>query len=353
MHLASPPAPADVPAPPTPALRAPRRTAMTAVTPMLSVVIVNYGGWSETTGLVKRLRSTAAMRSGIAEVVVVDNHSPADPVIGRLRRMPGVSLRRWGRNRGFARAANEGCRLSRGRWLLLLNPDVTPPEDFLDAALQHAERLAADDPRIGIVGFGLRHADGSRQHSCGPFPTLTGTLARLLLPRARRKYHVLPDDVARRVPWVTGCCLLVRADCFRALGGFDEDFFLYYEDVDLCRRARAAGWSVWYDPTLTVTHHHPLHTRAVPPLMRLFTRHALLTYACKHWPGWQLRALAVMVRGVAWLRHRLAKWRGDTATAEAFAALGLVARHLANGQSRAARRQLDRLLRPREATLAT
>ena len=58
--------------------------------------------------------------------------------------------------------------------------------------------------------------------------------------------------------------MLVRRDCFEQLGGLDETFFLYYEDVDFCRRAREAGWSVWYDPALRVTHHFPLHTRAVP-----------------------------------------------------------------------------------------
>ena len=73
---------------------------------------------------------------------------------------------------------------------------------------------------------------------------------------------------------MTGCCLLVRRECWEELGGFDEDFFLYYEDVDLCRRARAAGWSVWYEPAVRVTHYRPLHTRPVPAPLRLMTRHA-------------------------------------------------------------------------------
>jgi GT2 family glycosyltransferase len=115
------------------------------------------------------------------------------------------------------------------------------------------------------------------------------------------------------VPWATGCCLLVRRDCWRQLGGFDEDYFLYYEDVDLCRRARAAGWSVWYDPGVTVTHLSPLHTRPVPPPLRVMTRHALLTYASKHWPGWQFRALSHVVAAEARLREWLAAARGDRA----------------------------------------
>jgi GT2 family glycosyltransferase len=257
-----------------------------------------------------------------------------------------VSLRRWGRNRGFARAANEGCRLSRGRWLLLLNPDVRLPDDFAAAVLARAEGLLDRDPRAGLVGFALRHEDGSPQHSFGPFPTLAGILARLALPRARRKYHAADARQPRRVPWLTGCCLLVRRDCFDDLGGFDDDFFLYYEDVDFCRRAAAAGWSAWYDPSLTLTHLRPLHARAVPPHLRLFTRHALLTYARKHWPAWQVRALAGLVGAEAWLRGRLARGREDAA---AFDVLAAVASHLAGGRRRAARRILDGLVRQREA----
>src|SRR6266566_4946142 len=152
--------------------------------PHLSVVIVNYRLWEETGRLVRQLVAAPCVRSGAAEVVVVDNHSPGHALARRLRRWRRVSLRRWGRNRGFARAVNEGCRLSRGDWFLLLNPDVTLETGFLDAALRRIEDL---EPDVGIVGFGLRNDDGSPQLSTGPFPTLLGTLARLLLPRHCRK----------------------------------------------------------------------------------------------------------------------------------------------------------------------
>src|SRR5882724_2400013 len=99
--------------------------------PVLSVVIVNYRQWRNTARLTRQLLDSAAGRAGAAEVVVVDNHSRAHPLRRKLRRTEGVSLRRFGRNRGFARGVNEGCRLSRGAWLLLLNPDVTVPPGFL------------------------------------------------------------------------------------------------------------------------------------------------------------------------------------------------------------------------------
>src|SRR5947209_7467072 len=140
--------------------------------PRLSVVLVNYRQWQDTDRLVRQLLSMGCVGRGEAEIVIVDNHSPAHPAASGLRRCPGVSVRRWGRNRGFARAANEGYRLSRGDWLLLLNPDMTVPPGFLDAVLRLTDGWPAREPRAGILGFRLRHGDGSPQRSAGPFPTL-------------------------------------------------------------------------------------------------------------------------------------------------------------------------------------
>jgi GT2 family glycosyltransferase len=313
------------------------------------VVIVNYRQWTGTAALVRQLLAAEPARRGDLEVVVVDNHSPPHRLLSRLRRRPGVSLRRWGRNRGFARAVNEGCRLSRGDWFLLLNPDVTVPENFVEGVLNLVGEMAVE-PRAGVVGLRLRNSDGTRQLSAGPFPTLAGTLAGLAVPRARRKYQVVRGRARRRVPWVTGCCLLLRRACLQDLGGLDEGFFLYYEDVDLCRRAWRRGWSVWYEPALRVTHHSPLHGRQVAPLLRLITRHALLTYAARHWSCWQLRVLAGVVRLEAWGRLLWARWRGRPGDAELFRELGRLAAEVGRGDEARARRRLNRRVRAEERT---
>jgi len=319
-------------------------------TPRISVIVVNYRQWENTAALVRQLSAAPCARRGAAEIVVVDNHSPPHRLAARLRRWPGVSLRRWGRNRGFARAVNEGCRLSRGEWFLLLNPDVSVPDGYLDRVLALADELTATEPRAGVVGFQLRNSDGSRQLSSGVFPTLAGTLAGLVRPRARRKYRALPLRERCRVPWVTGCCLLVRRACLEDLGGLDESFFLYYEDVDLCRRARARGWSVWHDPRLRVVHHHPVHGRSVPPLLRLITRHSLLLYSARHWPAWQSRVLAGIVRLEACARKARAWWQGDKAGVDIFAALRAITEDMARGRVQGARRHLNRLLLRHEIT---
>jgi GT2 family glycosyltransferase len=294
---------------------------------------------------VEQIELSPAFRRGQAEVMIVDNHSPAHPLASRLRRRPGVSLRRWGRNLGFARAANEGCRLSRGEWFLLLNPDVTTPDGFFEDVARRAADLARKEPRVGIVGFGLRNEDGSIQHSAGPFPSLISTITRLALPRARRKYHWNAPARWARVPWVSGCCLLVRRACFLDVGGFDEDFFLYYEDVDLCRRAAEREWKVCHEPAIRVIHHKPLHRREVAPHLRLFTRHALLTYGAKHWPRWQLRVLAGLVRAEAWFQRQAARHRGRSETAEVFEQLQILTNELVQGQSGAARKRLNQVVR--------
>jgi N-acetylglucosaminyl-diphospho-decaprenol L-rhamnosyltransferase len=280
---------------PKPRLVAARqRPTLRVGTPLLSVVIVNYRQWANTERLVGQLLRSKPARHGLVEVVVVDNDSPAHPARARLRRLGGVSLRCLGRNRGFGRGVNEGVRLSRGGWFLLLNPDVTVDPEFLERALDATHRR---EPRTGIIGVRLSDPGGNVQGSAGFDPTFLDTLLGQLRPRDERKCRLPPAAQRRRVPWVTGCGLLVRRDCFEALGGFDREFFLYYEDADLGRRARAAGWDVCHEPGLEIVHHHPLHGREVSPRLRLLTRHALLTYARKHWQPAALVALA----GVVWL----------------------------------------------------
>lgn len=321
------------------------RTFPSGERPRLSVIIVNYLHWEDTARLVRQLRSSAAVREGTAEIVIVDNHSPRNRIISWLRRVSGVSLRRWKSNRGFACAVNEGSRLAQGEWLLLLNPDTSVSSDFLDQVLARTEQLS---DHVGIVGYQLHNEDGTLQHSTGPYPSLLGTLGRLLLPRHLRKYNLDQGDQPAEVDWVTGCALLVRRACYREVGGLDDAFFLYYEDVDLCRRVQQAGWSVWFDPTLSIVHHRPLHGRRVPPHLRMITRHALLTYAGKHWPRWQQAILGGIIRLEALGRRGWASMQRDWSTARVFAELDHLVREMLRDDAEAARLRLHRVIRCQE-----
>jgi GT2 family glycosyltransferase len=307
-----------------PAPAAPRRLAAApAVAPPaveLAVVVVNFCQWKNTARLVRQLRRSAALRTGQVEIQVVDNGSPNHPLAARVAKLRGVSVRRFDANLGFAAAVNRGCRLAGGGWVLLLNPDITVPDGFLDDVLGVLARADAS-PDVGVIGFRLLNRDGTPQPSAGPFPTFARTLAGLLLPRARRKCRNNRGNTRRAVEWATGGCLLIRRECFEQLGGLDESFFLYYEDVDFCRRAAAGGWGVWFDPALEVTHHWPLHARPVPAPLRLITRHALLTYARRHWSRWQSRALSGVVWAEAGARQLWASLRGRKDAARCFGEL--------------------------------
>lgn len=305
-----------------PVSRPTTRPNRTTASPVLSVVIVNFCQWRNTARLTRQLRRSDAIRGGTVEIVIVDNHSPSHPVIRKLKRMPGVTIRRFSRNHGFARAVNLGCDSARGEWILLLNPDVSVQDGFLDEVQTATDRLIAGESHVGVIGFQLRNHDGSRQASTGAFPTFWSCIRGLVKRRSKRKCEHRALDARQEVPWVTGGCLLVKRACFEQLGGLDERFFLYYEDVDFCQRAREKGWSVWYDPSVRVTHHWPLHARRVPAPLRLMTRHALLTYARTHWPWWPARTMA----GVIWLEAKLRRvWaglRGDADSARLYGKLG-------------------------------
>ncbi|MBE2233164.1 MAG: glycosyltransferase family 2 protein [Anaerolinea sp.] len=195
-----------------------------------------------------------------AEVVVVDNASTDGSAAMLAEDYPWVRVVANPDNRGFTRANNQGLALSRGRYLLLLNPDTELAPDALSQMLRYGER----QPQVGIIGPQLRYGDGSLQSSRRRFPTLVtffleSTVLQRWWPRNRvlTRYYALdlPDDAVSQVDWVVGACMLVRRAVLDQIGDFDEGFFMYSEELDLCRRAVDAGWQVVWLPAALVTHY--------------------------------------------------------------------------------------------------
>ena len=290
--------------------------------PGLSVVIVNYGSWPDVGRLVDSLVASPEVASGRAEVIVVDNASPGPAPADLRPGREGLRVILRPENGGFAAGVNEGWRSSTAPWVLVLNPDVVAGPEFLSEVRDRIGRLG---PRAGIVGFGLRNPDGSRQPSVGSFPGLVRTAWEQCLPRHRRKYQ--PEWRLRPGPvdWVTGACLLVRSAVLEELGGMDEEFFLYHEEVALCRSALARGWATVYDPGVSVVHLRPLQNRAISPKMRVITRHGKLLYFRKHLPAWQFAALRATVRAEALIRGAWSRSRDRAAEARSWRAVGRVA----------------------------
>jgi GT2 family glycosyltransferase len=277
------------------------------------VVIVNYNTWQDVSNLVASLTSAPEVLNGLAEILVVDNASSTPPPRALLDPAPGVRLILRDENGGFAVGVNTGWRASRGDWLLLLNSDVAAEANLLGKVVERVRRLS--EATVGVVGFGLLNGDGTRQPSVGRFPNLLGSVREQLIPRSRRKYQAIWRTQPGPVDWVTGACMLVNKRLLDALGGLDEEFFLYYEEVALCRSASRLGWTVNYDPSIEVVHLRPLQNRALTSALRVITRHSKLLYFRKHLPRWQFRVLGLAValeargRGV-WSRI----WRKDDET---------------------------------------
>ena len=303
----------------------------------LSVVIVNYRQWKYTEQLVRKLGQCELVRNGQAEIIVIDNNSSYHPAIRRLRSKPHVSLRRWTKNRGFSCAVNEGCKLSSGDWVLILNPDITPENNFLDNIDTYLNANNLHQSKVGVIGFGLRNPDGSVQGSTGPFPTFMGTLARKFLPRAWRKYSLHKNDEAQKVDWITGCCMLAQRVCLEKLKKFDTDYFLYYEDVDLCKRIAKAGYDVCYEPSLAVVHHAPIHVRRVPPRLRVITRQALMTYARKHWSKNESKWMCRVIRCEAFVMGIWARFLGDSRAVKWYDRLARYSKLMSSGSLNKAR----------------
>ncbi len=299
---------------------------------MVTVVIVNYNSWPDVRRLVLGLAETPEVASGLCEVVVVDNasHDQAPPELSRLG--PQVRLILRPDNGGFSVGVNAGWRAARSPWLLVLNPDIVIPDGQLSPIIQRAQHFVenpGDAP--GIVGFGLRNPDGSRQPSVGAFPNLARTLREQLIPRSRRNYQPGWRIKPGPVDWLTGACVLINCQMLEAVGGMDEDFFLYYEEVALCNASRKLGWRVEYDPGVEVVHLHPLQNRTISSKMRVITRHSKLLYFRKHLPQWQFRALAMVVKAEAAVRALVSGSQGKAEDLRAWRMIARVARACEQG----------------------
>lgn len=178
-------------------------------------------------------------------VVVVDNASTDGSA--KVAEELGASVVRNVSNRGFAAAANQGARLCRRDLVLFLNPDAVIARADLQVLIDAMER----DPRLFAVGPRLRHPDGTSQQAWWPFPSPARTWLEAFGLHRLHGSHPPADGI---VPFVVGACLLVRRTRFEALGGFDERFWLYGEEADLCYRARRLGWSVRFVAHATARH---------------------------------------------------------------------------------------------------
>ncbi|MCL5026194.1 MAG: glycosyltransferase family 2 protein [Chloroflexi bacterium] len=234
------------------------------------------------------------------EVIVVDNAS-TDGTPGMVRdKFPQVQLIASAQNLGFTGGNNLGIRRSRGRYVLILNPDTRPQPGAIPAMLTFMEA----HPEAGAVGPELLWADGSVQSSRRRFPTLaTGFLESTIVQRYWRDNRVLRryycQDMAPRevqaVDWVVGACIMMRRAALDEVGLLDEGYFMYSEELDWCYRAKQAGWQVYHLPQARVMHYHGKSSEQNLLARELRFQDSKLRFYAKHRGRWQAQLLRLFL----------------------------------------------------------
>ncbi len=254
--------------------------------PDLSIVVLN---WNVRDLLRNCLRSIYAEfeSAGIAgEVVVVDSASTDGSAEMVAAEFPQARVVASAENLGYSRGNNEGLRRTEGRHILLLNPDTELRAGALTAMLGHMDAHAG----VGVLGPQLLFPDGRPQSSRRRLPTLAtavfeSTWLQAYAPRGiLEAYYAqdLPDDAVSEVDWLVGAALCVRREAYQQVGGLDESFFMYSEEMDWCRRIQRAGWKVVFFPHAQVIHHVGQSSEQVPAATHIRFQRSKIRYFEKY-----------------------------------------------------------------------
>lgn len=276
--------------------------------PDLDIIIINWNTGPQLRACLESIASSDQSSFLLRRVVVVDNAS-TDESLAALPadRIPLLVLRNPV-NRGFAAACNQGAAGSRSQFILFLNPDTLLDAGTLAEVLQHAGH--PDRAQTGIFGIRLRDESGRSACSVAHFPTpaillseMTG-LARLL-PRSCPSHFMTARDptVSGAVDQVIGAFFLVRGEVYATLHGFDERFFVYFEEVDFSLRALKSGWSSWYDGAVSAFHAGGGASGRDKAARLFYLTQSRILYAFKHFDfTWALGIMAGTLAVEPWLR---------------------------------------------------
>lgn len=279
----------------------------------LSVVIVSY---NVKTFLEQCLRSVLKAAEGIeSEIFVVDNNSVDGTeamLMAKFSCLSNVHLIFNRENVGFSKANNQALRRCCGRYVLVLNPDTLVQEDTFRKMIAFMEQ----DPTIGAAGCKLLNADGSFQLSCRrSFPTPEVSFYKIiglstLFPQSRRfaRYNLtyLPIDATYEVDALMGAFMFIRREVLEQVGLFDESFFMYGEDLDLCYRIKQAGWKIYYYHETQIIHYKGESTKKESFNYVIRFYEAMLIFVRKHYRSRYSRLFeAILILGI-YLRASLA-----------------------------------------------
>ncbi|PSR62295.1 glycosyltransferase family 2 protein [Nocardia sp. MDA0666] len=269
----------------------------------VGLALVTYQSAKDLPGFLETL--PAAVEPYTVDVVGIDNVS-TDRSAEIMEEFGGRVIRNT-RNVGLAAAINQGAAATGGQWILVANPDTKLTPGSIAALIETAKT----DDRIGMIGPRILRLDGEPYPSGRRFPSLAVGIAHALLggiwPNnpATRRYFCAPVTEVSDVDWISGCCMLFRREAFEAVGGFDDRYFLYFEETKMALDMHRVGWRVVLDPRVEIRHLEGGSMRSAPfRKVRSHHRSALRFY-CDYHQGspWivfaPLVAAGLVVRGTA------------------------------------------------------
>lgn len=242
----------------------------------VSVIILNYKTLELTLNCIKSIKD-ADWGDLSYEIILVDNGS--DEKIGEtvMRDFPDIIIIQNKKNLGMGAGNNVGIRQAKGEYIIIMNPDTTVFKD----AFMMLYKLMESDNKIGIAGPKQFYPDRTLQYSAYKFPDLTipiyrrTPLGKLSFAKRKLSEYLMKDfnhNETKEVDWLLGSFLFCRAECLKQIGNFDERFFMYFEDTDLCRRAWRCHWKVVYCPKSVIIHNHKRESAGKPWYSFLWSR---------------------------------------------------------------------------------
>ncbi|MBU2416042.1 glycosyltransferase family 2 protein [Patescibacteria group bacterium] len=233
----------------------------------LSIIIVNYKSKEKTLNCIQSIKESD-LDNLKYEIIVVDNASQDDSQKIITLQYPEINFIQSEKNLGMGGGNNLGIKQSQGEFILILNPDTTVKKDAIKTLYEYIK----NNKQAGIVGPKLLNTDNTLQYSCWRFPIFynpifSRTIIGKLFPKIFNNFTMKDFDHAsiRQVDWITGACMMIRSNILSKIGkGFDEHFFMYFEDTDLCRMMRKIDYKVIYCPHAIVMHEHQQQSMKMP-----------------------------------------------------------------------------------------
>jgi len=241
----------------------------------ISIITVN---WNVINSLERCIKSITATKYANLELIIVDNNSEIKPKFVSIQNSSNI---------GLPRAWNQGLKQATGDYILILNPDTRLPKDFFTKALDFARRT----PDLGVLGPKFTDPDGSPQGSVFPEPSIIAAIREFWLGQKGLTQKYIPKTENRKpitVNAISGACMFLPKSAVAKIGKFTEEVFMYYEDLDYCRRLRHAGLKIIFHPGITIIHEHGQSSAKSGAAALKYLRAASLWYngPLKHYLLW-------------------------------------------------------------------